>query len=287
MVLRKEEIVGIVVLASIILGLVAPIVAYSMAKSAEIPETMFQFPFIGKLKYETSETFNVSEEFEIVLDVSSGGVEILESEKENEIKVEIYEFPMFFMLFTGPKTKKYKCYRLSFHNNTFYVDIANHLVKIYIPTKLIKKISGAISSGGFRVDINAANIEVCNIKVTGGGVELNLRELGNSIIGINVYGGGFSGELSYGNYVGEAKIDIHVSGGGGKIDIENMDAKVKVNAAISGGGGTVEINGVEVLSLGGTSETKTYVDEGFDKAAKKLLLSIDVSGGGFQIGIRK
>jgi len=284
MVLRKEEVVGIVVLASIILGLVAPIVAYSVAKPAEIPEAMFQFPFTGKLKYVTSETYNVSEEFEVVLDVSSGGAEILESEKENEVKVEIYEPPMFFPFFRKPAVKEYN---IEFIDNVLHVTISGYVAKVYVPPKLVRKVSSIISGGGLSVKIDARNVEACDFKVTGGGVELDLSNLGNSTISINISGGGFSGKLSYGDYVGEAKIVIDISGGGGRIDVENVGAKVKVDAAISGGGGTVEVNGVNVLSLGGASETKTYVDEGFDEASKKLVLDIDVSGGGFQIGIRK
>ena len=284
MVLRKEEVVGIVVLASMILGLIAPIVAYSVAKPAEVPEAMFQFPFTGKLKYVTSETYSVSEEFEVVLDVSGGGAEILGSGKENEIRVEVYEYPAFFPFFRKPAVKEYS---IEFTGNVLHVAISGYVVKVYVPPKLVKRVSSIISGGGLSVRIDAGNVETCDFKVTGGGVELDLSNLGNSTISINISGGGFSGKLSYSDYVGEAKIIIYISGGGGRMDIENMDAKVKVDAAISGGGGTVEVNDVTVLSLGGASETKTYVDEGFDEAAKKLLLSIDVSGGGFQIGIRK
>ena len=284
MVLRKEEVVGIIVLASMILGLIAPIVAYSVAKPAEVPEAMFQFPFTGKLKYVTSETYSVSEEFEVVLDVSGGGAEILESEKENEVKVEIYEYPAFFPFFRKPAVKEYN---IEFADNVLHVTISGYVAKVYVPPKFVKRVSSVVSGGGLSVKIDAGNVETCDFKVTGGGIELDLSNLGNSTISINISGGGFSGKLSYGDYVGEAKIIIYISGGGGRMDIENMGAKVKVDAAISGGGGTVEVNGVTVLSLGGASVTKTYTDKGFDEAFKKLLLSIDVSGGGFQIGIRK
>ena len=284
MVLRKEEVVGIIVLASMILGLIAPIVAYSVAKPAEVPEAMFQFPFTGKLKYVTSKTYSVSEEFEVGLDVGGGGAEILESEKESEVKVEIFEYPAFFPFFRKPAVKEYN---IEFTDNVLHVTISGYVAKVYVPPKFVKRVSSVISSGGLSVKIDAGNVETCDFKATGGGVELDLSNLGNSTISINISGGGFSGKLSYGDYVGEAKIIIYISGGGGRMDIENMGAKVKVDAAISGGGGTVGVNGVTVLSLGGASVTKTYVDEGFDEATKKLLLNIDVSGGGFQIGIRK
>lgn len=284
MVLRKEELAGIVILASIILGLAAPIVAYSIAKPAKVPITMFQPLFAGKLKYVTSKTYSVFEEIEVILYVSSGGAKILESERENEVKVEIYEYSAFLPFFGKHVTKEYS---VDFKDNVLHITVSGYVVKVYVPSRFVRKVSSVINGGGLFVAMDSRNIETYNFKVIGGGIGLDLRNLRNSTISINISGGGFSGKLSYSNYIGEASIAINVSGGGGSINVENVGAKVKVNATISSGGGTVKINGITVLSLGGVSEIKTYTDEGFNEATKKLVLNIDISGGGFQIKIRK
>ena len=130
-------------------------------------------------------------------------------------------------------------------------------------------------------------MKLCNVKASGGGVELSLGNLRNSTLNIGIYGGGFSANLNYSDYVGKAEINVSINGGGGELKIENINAKVKVDASISGGGGTVKINDIATISIGGASKAKTYVDEGFDEAAKKLTVNINVSGGGFDVGIRR
>ncbi len=284
MILRKEEIAGMLVLAAIVLGLISPIVAFFAAKPVEIPKAIFGFPFARELKYVTSKSFNVTEEFKLALDVSGGGAEVAKSHVENEVKVEIYEYSVFFRFFGRPARKEYS---IEFANNTLHVAIIGYVAKIYVPQELLEEISSIISGGGLSVNINAENMKLCNVKVSGGGVELSLGNLRNSTLDIEISGGGFSVNLNYSDYVGKAEINVNINGGGGELKVENINAKVKVDASISGGGGTVKINDVKIISIGGASETKTYVDEGFDKAAEKLIVNINVSGGGFDVGIRR
>ena len=180
-----------------------------------------------------------------------------------------------------------KSYDISFINDTLKVLSTGYTVIIYVPKNLVREIKGSLGSGGLTVDISSNSLRSIDFMVKSGGAKLGLSDLVNTSVKINVLSGGLKAELSLlGNVKNSvSRIDVSVSGGGAKLEVKAPSHKLKFSGKCSGGGLTLRINGEKVAV--GPLGSRYYEDPNYESSPRKLIINVDVSGGGADIWVMR
>ncbi len=293
---EKDFVVGAIVLAIALVGIVSPFLLYMSGRvspgSGEVNATdigslissimnaVTHFKFmsfsLGSPTLVKEEIINVTGPLKLNILVKGGGVSVLEWGEEGKVKVDVLREESLVSL----SKLSYGC---RYVNGVLNITAVNYIIRIYVPPNYVESINAEVSGGGLKVDVSDANtLRTLNATISGGGTDLKLSKLVNFTMTISVSGGGLDAHISF---LGDVKrstssIKVSIAGGGTDLRVDAPNHAFKVKCSASGGVANVVVRGEKHATVNGNA---TYEDPNYVNASRKLYVDITVSGGGADV----
>ncbi len=248
---RILEITGLLVLALILLGCLAPLLA-----PVHLVLEVFTVPLLRERALYTANYSNVTA-YNLVARVEGGSL-VIQGAESTRIEFKVSE-PLIALF----QRKPVATYKTLLNNSDLLVLAKACSAQVYVePSKLL----------GLEAEVR------------GGGATLSLNGLAANA-SIIIEGGGATVMVGYAEKPGTYALVIEVNGGGVTAEVKAPGRKVMVEAVVKGGAVTVERKGSALLSVAGYGEERV-VEKGFNVAEAKLVVVVKVTGGGALVEIK-
>ncbi len=294
---EKDFVVGAIVLAIALVGIVSPFLLHvsgrvspgsggvnatdigSLISSIMSAVTHFKFMGfgLGSPTPVKEETINVTGPLKLNILVKGGGVSVLEWGKEGRVRIVVLKES----IVLGPSTSIYE-YRYA-NDVLNVVSAGGYVIKVYVPPNYVTALNTRISGGGLQVNVSdATTLRTINATINGGGIELRLGKLANLTAVIKVSGGGVEGHLSFLSDAGPSasSIKVSVAGGGVDIHVHAPTHAFKVTCSAESGAANVVVRGEKHSVVNGNV---SYEDPNYVNVSRKLSIDIALSGGGANV----
>ncbi len=279
----KELIIGVVLLAVALIGIVVP-PAYMYSKHSinVVSKLALMSNYLkllnlsrwGSIEVIHSEEHVIKELIKIRVLVSGGALIINDSSVSNLLKIKVLK-PRGNVPFITSTPK----YTVRFGGNVLKAEVRGGALVVSVPKGMLKTLYIKVDGGATKVEATQPNITNLIIYINGGASNILIKELSNTSASITASGGLLSLKLYLSSLVDKAltKVSTTISGGLASIKVRSLGYKLKLMSKISGGLAELSINGKKLYAFG--PKESTYVDEGYSEAPKKLIILADVNGG--------
>ncbi len=220
-----------------------------------------------------SRNYSITSPIKVIIRVDGGALLINDSLSSELMSVKVLKVRGVPVLSTSePK------YLIRFSGEVLKAEVWSGVLVISVPKGKLSSLYVDVNGGAAKVVTNQLRLKDLRIKVSGGAAELRINELSNASVSTYVSGGALSTKL-YLSRLGNSLVKVltDVSGGLANVEIHCPTYKVKFVGSASGGLAEFSIDGRKVHVFG--IKGGTYIDEGYEGAARKVSIVTEVSGG--------